>query len=303
MSKNEITSSEVAKRTIYAQPSQVSRKPGFNPRFDFGDMEAIKNSIKAHGFYAHKPLLVTRGAEKDTYVLVDGDRRLTAVEALIAEGHKFPEGIPLAIASKELTETALLVMAITANETKPFLPLEEAQAIKTLRDSGMTIAEICRKLSKHPPQIQAALALVDADESVKEAVKSGKMGATLARDISRKAKGDKEKQKALVEKATKGKDSKKAVQEEVQRIQSAQARRRINPAKKEQALGPTQLKELSSDLYRCFVAVAQEVSLGDIDAVMAAIKADPKMEAAYYLGAYLASKQACGGDVVPNPQA
>lgn len=303
MTTKTIEFAAIAKRPINVQPHQIRRKPGFNPRFDFGDLSEIKGSMKVEGFHAHKPLLVQRSGEKtadglDLFDLVDGDRRFTSVEELVKEGFSFPEGIPVCVADKSLSELDLRVMAYTSNTGKPFLPLEEAQLIKTMRDvDGLSIKEICRRLAKHPPQIQAALALVDADESVKEAVATGKVGATLAREIAQRAKGDKAKQKELVEKASKGGKAKNAVREEVQRIQSAQARRRLNKPEKAKPLGAAQLEEQQDKLYQQFVEAASAEGLGDIDAMLAACGKDGKLSAAFYLGAYLATKAAAGEKV------
>lgn len=293
----------ISKRPINVQPHQIRRKPGFNPRFDFGDLSEIKGSMKVEGFHSHKPLLVQRTGEKtsdglDLFDLVDGDRRFTSVEELVKEGFTFAEGIPVCVADKSLTDLDLRVMAYASNTGKPFLPLEEAKLIKQLRDEdGLTIKEICRRLAKHPPQIQAALALVDADESVKEAVTTGKVGATLAREIAQKAKGDKKKQRELVEKAAKGGRAKDAVREEVKRIQGAQARRRLNAPEKIKPLGAAQLEEQQAKLYGQFVEAAAAEGLGDIDAMLAACSKDGKLSAAFYLGAYLATLAARGEKV------
>lgn len=303
MTDKTISTTEVTKRPIYVQPHQIQRKPGFNPRFDFGDLSEIKDSMKANGFMAHKPLLVQKAnGEKtkdglDLYWLVDGDRRFTSVEELVKSGFSFEDGIPVAVADRAMTDTDLRVLAYTSNSGKPFLPLEEAALIKKLKDDGLSIKEICRRLAKHPPQVQAALALVEADDSVKEAVASGKIGATLGREIAKKAKGDKAKQKDLVEKASQGKQGKKVVKEEVERTSSPNARRRLNKPEKVKPLGQAQLEEQQDKLYGQFVEAASAEGLGDIDAMLAACGKDGKLSAAFYLGAYLATKAAAGEKV------
>lgn len=303
MTAKTIDFSAITKRPINVQPHQIRRKPGFNPRFDFGDLSEIKGSMIAEGFHAHKPLLVQRTGEKtpdglDSFYLVDGDRRFTSVEQLLNEGFTFPEGIPVAVADKSLSDLDLRVMAYASNTGKPFLPLEEAKLIKQMRDEdGLTIKEICKRLAKHPPQIQAALALVDADESVKEAVATGKVGATLGRKIAQKAKGDKAKQKELIEKATKGKQGKKAVAEEVERTTSAGARRRLNQPEKAKPLGPAQLAELKDKLYAAFSEAGAAVGMADLDVMRAAASKDSNLAAAFQLGAYLATTAALGEKV------
>jgi uncharacterized coiled-coil DUF342 family protein len=57
--------------------------------------------------------------------------------------------------------------------------------------------------------------LAGADDTVKEAVKAGKVGVTVAQQIVNRAKKDKGKQAELVTKAASGKTARKEVQAEV----------------------------------------------------------------------------------------
>jgi hypothetical protein len=67
-------------------PRVISREPGFNTRYDFGDLVALTEDIAANGVI--DPLKVRKDG---AFIwLVNGDRRLTAVSFLIEEG-RWPE--------------------------------------------------------------------------------------------------------------------------------------------------------------------------------------------------------------------
>lgn len=294
MTKTPIIASDVAKRTVYAQPSQVTRKKGFNPRFDFGDIKGLEDLIVAQGFHPHKPLLVKR-VGPDAFELVDGDRRLTAVENLIKKGHQFPEGIPLAIVAKDTDEAGLLLMAYTANEgSKTFNPLEEANTFKRLRDEcKLTLKQIQERTGKSGTHINKALALLEADSSVTQAVEDGSVSATLAKQIAVKAKGDKGKQKEMVAKAQAGgKQGKKAVKEEAERM----TRRRPNGVKPVviKPLGQAQMEELEAKMSALFSKAFKSLGYESMEAVRVEISKDDSLSLAYLMGTAQALQAALG---------
>lgn len=210
-------------------PRAIDRRPGWNPRFDFGDIPQLAESIKAQGVLM--PLRVVR--KGDRFELIDGDRRLTAIEKLMKDGAKFPEGVPAIIETAGQSDADLTIRMILANEGKPFLPLEEAAAYKRLRDSGMTIKQLCEKVGRVSRHVTQMLALVEADDSVKDAVKDGKIGKQVAKDIATKAKGDKGKQKELTEKAIDAKKDKvkrRALNQEVAAISRKAKKKRTRKA-------------------------------------------------------------------------
>jgi ParB/RepB/Spo0J family partition protein len=293
--------SGIVKRTnfYYADPARIRiQKDGEgkrNARFDLGDLEADLGSMRTDGFYAHKPLLVVRVTDSPDYdfEVVDGERRMTYVQHLLKKGHVFEGGIPVVLEDKKSTEADMLVKMLTANTGKAFLPLEEAAAYKKMRDLGMTIKQICERTGKHPPQVNAALALLHADDSVVDAVKSGKIGSTLAKQISVKAKGDKAKQKELVEKATSSKQAKNLVKEEVERLESRR-RPRLNKPQKLKPLGCHQIVQLETETYERLVKFLEIAGLSDLDQLNNLAVDDPAVAAAFLAGKHSALREVQG---------
>ena len=218
----------ITKRTNFysADPAHLVRAEGWNPRIDFGNIESLAASIKENGFMPNKPILVKRNAE-GKFQIIDGDRRFSAVEHLLKNGHEFPEGIPIVLQSKEVDDLQSLVNMFISNLGKPFLPLEEAEAFKRMRDGGMTLEAVSSKTGKSVVHIINTLALIQAGDGLKDALASGEISTTLAKDIAVKTKGDVEKQNELVEQA---KTDKKAAQEAVKAMKKQKQKKQEEKA-------------------------------------------------------------------------
>jgi len=222
------------KRSEYlcVDPAIIVVAPDFNPRFDQGDLAEIENSIKVRGFFKNKPLVVQRTDDGKLMLRGRGGRRFTAVQNLLKKGHVFEDGIPVVVEGKDVTDAEALILDLIDNNQKPLLPLEEAAAYKRLLDGGIKVKEIAKLVHRSEANVKWTLCLLDADESVKDAMKDGTINSSLGKDIAQKAGKDKAKQKELVEKATKGgKAGKKLVKEEV-----ASIKRRPTTKKKQEAL-------------------------------------------------------------------
>lgn len=208
-------STAVVKRSnaYYIDPKKIIRREGWNTRFDFGDIRKLADSIK-HQKSLDKvgvltPLRVFKLSD-DSFQLRDGDRRLTAIELLMNEGVVFEEGVPVIIEPRGISDKDSLIRMFEANTGKPFLPLEEAAVFKRMRESGMSLKEICSVVQRSDTYVIETLSLLSADVSVKEALEEGKISATLAKSISSKKK-DKKEQKVLVTRALTSDSAKKEV--------------------------------------------------------------------------------------------
>ena len=237
-------------------PKAIKRREGWNPRFDFGDIEQLAKSIKAQkekdGVGVLVALRLKRLAD-GTLEIIDGDRRQTAVEYLIAKGEEFAEGIPAFIEGKNSSDTDNLIKMFESNNSKLFLPLEEAAAYKRFKDAGFTLAQITAVVGKKHVHIVDTLRLLEADESVKEAVRSKKIGATTAKHI---AKAGKDKQAALVEKAKASpKGSGKKLKKE---IEAQRVNRRAGTKVKVEPMDQDELKDLEKELSLAFVVACSD---------------------------------------------
>lgn len=268
----------VVKRTnaYFVDPSRVSRRSGWNPRFDFGEIEELAKSIQVNGVLV--PIRIkrlspaTKGAD---FELIDGDRRLTAIEFLIKKGTKFPDGIPAIIVDKHQTDLTSLIQMFEANTGKPFLPLEEAHAYGKMREAGMTLADICQAVGRKQVHVTEILNLLNADPSLKEAAQSGEINKTLAKRIATVAKGDATAQKDLVKKAKAAgndKAKRRQVLKELDAVHIKKAEAKGKTLKSKMAdLDTSNLRELAQNLKKMMdrlVAVIDEMELDRCDAIL-----------------------------------
>ena len=192
-------------------PKEVHVREGWNPRFDFGEQDDLVASVKeldntGKPYGVRVPIRVRRDSE-GRLELIDGERRLRAA---LAAGLEF---VP-AIMDPKLDDTEALVLAITANNGKPFLPLEEAAALKRLKAAGMSYLDIAKKVGRSEIHVVDRLKLLEAPDSVKDKINKGELGTTLAAEIVKSTK-DPEKQEALANEAVKGPMQRRQVRTEI----------------------------------------------------------------------------------------
>jgi ParB/RepB/Spo0J family partition protein len=282
----------------FVDPTKIVRREGFNPRFDFGEIDALAISIKANGML--NPIRVKRlsapDAKGNLFELIDGDRRLTAVEHLLKKGEIFPEGVPAIIVDKAQEDVTSLIQMFEANSGKAFLPLEEAAAYKRMQDAGMTIKQICGAVGRKHVHVVEVLGLLNADESVKAAVADGTLNKTLAKQIAKVGKGDAAKQKALVEQAKAvGKDAgkRRAILKEVEKTRAAKAAKK-GKILKIRALDDAELSSIGADVAAALVGMLETLKMASTHDLRSWIKKDPELLAAYYAGALASLKVAAG---------
>lgn len=285
--------------SYFIDPKRIVRREGWNPRFDFGEIENLAASIKANGMLNAIRVKRITGNPAADFELIDGDRRLTACEKLIKSGHEFPEGIPAIIVDKAQEDITSLVQMFAANDGKLFLPLEEAAAYKRMLDAGMTQKQICAAVGRKHMHVAQILALIDADESVKEALKDGKIGKTMAKEIASAAKGDKAKQAELVKAAadlgkdTKDKKRRRAV---LKQIDDAKVKKATGKGKtlKMRALSDDQLAEMGEKLAKHLTVIMKETGLDPNADMRAWVGTSDQLAAAFTFGALEALKVAAG---------
>jgi ParB/RepB/Spo0J family partition protein len=292
----------ITKRTnaYFADPKTITRRAGWNPRFEFGEIDELAKSIKVNGIL--NPLRIKRLAtpvDGKIFELIDGDRRLTAVEFLMKAGTPIPallDGVPVIIVDKAQDDLTSLIQMFEANSGKVFLPLEEAAAYQRMRDAGMTIKQICASVGRKQVHVVEILALMEAGDDLKEATKSGEVGKTLAKKIAVVAKGDKAKQKELVEQAkAAGTDTNKrrALKQAVESTRQAKAKKQ-GRVLKIRALDDVALSGIGTKMAAQLAEMLKDLKLPVNYDFRAWISEDADLKMAYAFGALEALKVAAG---------
>ena len=293
----------VVKRTsaYMIDPRTITRRAGWNPRFDFGEIDQLATSIKANGML--NPIRVKR-LNKPTdaghvFELIDGDRRLTACEALLKKDPAvFPDGVPAIIVDKGQDDVTSLIQMFEANSGKAFLPMEEAVAYQRMRDAGMTLKQICAAVGRKQVHVTETMNLLKADAALQEAAEKGEVSKTDAKKIATVAKGNKAKQRELTQQAkAAGKDKTKrrvlkATIEKTHREEAAKRGKKL----KIRALSDSQLSDIGSSMAEHLLTLLEAQDIAVESDLVAMIRKDPMLVIAYTTGALEALKVAAGGD-------
>lgn len=295
----------------FADPTSIGRRAGFNPRIDFGEVAELAKSIQANGLL--QPLRV-RGVlptdeqpEGKFYVLVDGDRRLTAVELLMEQGEQFADGVPVIIVPKTQDDVTALVQMFEANTGKPFTPVEEATAFQRMRDAGMSVKDIAARCGRSECHISDTLSLINATDELKSSIQ--KIGSVKAKAIAVAAGGDAETEKQLtlqaIEAVTASKAGDKTAQPKLKKaLQAARQQRNEKKgwkgkAQKATALTKAELDKLAKSIAEAVTRNLAAANTNTAAEFLEAIKTDDKLALAYMIGVQAGLDNARGEQSFP----
>lgn len=288
-------------------PFAIKRREGWNPRFDFGEIDQLAKSIAANGLL--QPLRVKKLAD-DHFELIDGDRRLTAIELIVAPSSPYAEardllnsqGVSVTVVDRNQTEIDSLVQMFEANTGKAFLPLEAAHAYKRMVDAGMSVADVCKRVGVSDLHVRETMALLEAAPELQAAVAAGEIGATAAKAIAYEIKGDHEAQKELVEVAKTAKADKTQRKVLVQKMQEKRAEKAAKQGRtvtgQRACMSVEALTKLEAEFAADAKASAKNAKLPTgVDELLATVREDDALAAAFKLGALLALRAALGNKV------
>ena len=174
------------------EPAKIRIRDGWNPRVDF-DIDELTANIRVNG--VKRPLLVKRG-EDGYYTLVDGERRLRAVLACIADGCEILS-VPCMVEPPRTSDAESLVDALVSNQGKPFTPEEEAEAFRRFVAWEWDVQKIAQRVGRSQTYVRDRLGLVNAAPPVLEAARNGAIPWSAAMHVVRTAQ-EPERQAELV---------------------------------------------------------------------------------------------------------
>lgn len=163
-------------------PRNIEVMEGFNVRKDYGDIDALADSIRANGVIV--PLRGFKEGEK--FIITDGHRRLAACMKLVEEGVTMR--VPFVSGGKGYNEERRIIDMIISNDGKNLNPVEEAEAITRLSNLGLTDKEISQKTGRNIVTISGLKSIASAPTKVKRMIESGQIAATEVLQIVRKEK-------------------------------------------------------------------------------------------------------------------
>ena len=161
-----------SKRRDYqlVDPRNIIIRENFNVRNDMGDIELLMNSIIEGGLQIPIKAKKVRGQD-DLWEVIDGHRRLMAIQSAIDLGHEieFIEVIPYQ--GKEDDE--VFSMLITGVGQKPLSEMEQAEGISRLLPYGHKPDQIANRMGKSIPHVYYLIKLNGLPEKYKQLIKEG----------------------------------------------------------------------------------------------------------------------------------
>lgn len=195
---NTATTTVLKDNYLMVSPNLIVADENVNPRFEYGDIEELMNSILENGI--RNPLKGYKVGDK--IVLKDGHRRMRAVNLAIEKGNKI-ERVPVILEQGALNEEERTLEFLIYNDGKPLTMLEQSEVIKRLLNFGWKITDVVKKTGKARGYIENLIMLTKASMKVQNFIKEGKISAHAVIQIYQAVKGDLEKVNTEVETAIK----------------------------------------------------------------------------------------------------
>ncbi len=160
----------------YIPIQQIIPNPS-QPRQEMGEesLQELADSIREHGIL--QPLILTKEAQDDHYVLIAGERRLRAAKlAGLAS-------VPAIV--RQASDLERLELALTENIQRENLnALESAEAYQKLNDEfGLSHDEIASRVGKSRTTITNTIRLLKLPELARRAIRSGKISEGHGRSL------------------------------------------------------------------------------------------------------------------------
>lgn len=184
--KTAMSAVDAKKRDMYFVPiDSLKIMDDFNVRIKNDAYHAavreIADSIKANGFYAHKPfaVIVMKENGADVLAVYDGHTRFDGLKLAISEGAAI-ERVPVVCAPSGTTLEDITVGLVTNNSGRQLDPMGIAVVCKRLVGYGLENAEIAKRLAFSVGYVSNMLSLIGAPKQIRDMVTDGKVSASLA---------------------------------------------------------------------------------------------------------------------------
>lgn len=159
--------------------------PTFNVRIKDDEydqqVDLIRQSILANGFYRHAPLsgYVGQQAGHDVIFLTGGFTRYEAACRAQEDDYRISH-VPVVLHPPNASRVDLIVALANDNTGRPLRPLEKASVCKRLRDEALSESEIGRRLNIDRSYVNTLLRLIQLPEEMQELVAEEKVPVQMA---------------------------------------------------------------------------------------------------------------------------
>ena len=171
---------------MITDPNLIQVEDGFNHRqeFDPTKMRSLADSIKEHGIQVPIAVRKDNANKKQPFIIIDGERRLRAVQMLKADGVKDLPAIPAVI--QQCDEDQAFIFSSIANlERDDINPAEESVIVQRLDRMGKSAKEIAQICSRTTQWVSTRLSVAGSSTSVKKAIEDGDLPVDVALEVTR----------------------------------------------------------------------------------------------------------------------
>lgn len=176
------------KDIMLVDPRNIIVRDGFNVRSDMGDIDGLADSIAETGLQV--PLKAKKVRGDETWELVDGHRRMAAIQVAIERGFDIPYVEVLPFKGNE--EEQVFAMIITGTGQKPLNEIEQAEAIKRLTNFSYSPDEIAKKIGKSIAHVYNLIALSGVPKKIKNLISGGLISGNTVTQIIREIEDEAE---------------------------------------------------------------------------------------------------------------
>jgi ParB family transcriptional regulator, chromosome partitioning protein len=167
-------------RTFAEMPvDAIACAPQPRTEFDEAELKRLADSIKRYGQLA--PIRVRHDAERGTWIVLVGERRLRACRLAGLER------VRVEFVERAMTEADVLAEQVVENMARsPLQPVEQARAYERLMSlNGWTAQQVAESLGVESTTVYRSLGLLRLPEDVAAKVDTGEIKATAAYEISK----------------------------------------------------------------------------------------------------------------------
>lgn len=177
--------------------STVVIADGFNVRTAEEVKDGIDTLVASINHIGLKTPIVVKPLKGGRYQVINGHRRLTAINLINEERPDTWVNIPVLIA-KDLSDEAAIEMMLGDAESKPLSAMALAEAVERLsKFGGLSAAQIAEKIGKsevYVGKLRTLAAVVKSEPEIKDLITSGAVAPTevikVATEEKRNAEGD-----------------------------------------------------------------------------------------------------------------
>ncbi len=185
---------------FFLDAEHLTPLPNFNRREDFGDIEALKASIRHSPEGVEEAIRIKTIPNDNKIYIVNGERRYKACIELKKEGHIVPP-LPCRLIPKDTSDKDLLISQLVMNSGKPMDMLEKGLAYMELHDTHqMTGQDIAERMGDTTKQaVSQAITLVKyGTQNVLQMIRNHQISASAALEVIKLHKNDKAAQESKI---------------------------------------------------------------------------------------------------------